>query len=126
MKKQSDDKFKGRKGQKLLKELNERIEQSLQQTDEHAAKSQEMELILRSIPDPEARLYFVESYAILDRHWNGIKDTGFLRLCAAWIRRKKETDMDRQKIEDMFMDVLPSEDMQKVRGISSDWKGQDR
>lgn len=109
--------YKGRKGQKLLRELNQKIEQLIGQCDEHAASSSEMELILRTIPDPNVRIFFLESLAMLDRFWSGIKTVGFLRLCADWIRRKKLTEMDRQKIEAMFMDILPSEEMQRVRAM---------
>lgn len=110
-----DRQFKGRKGQKRLKELNERIEQTLSLTDGHAAGSQEMEFILKSIPDPVTRLGFLESYRILDDFWGGIQSIGFIRLCARWIKGKKLTQMDRQKIDEMFLDILPTEEIQKIR-----------
>ena len=109
--------FKGRKGQKRLKELNERIAQSLSMIDEHAAKSTEMELILRSVPDPFARQAFVEMVRGLDDYWNGIRTCGFLRLCGEWIRRKKLTELDGRKIDEMFAEILPALEMQKVRAI---------
>ena len=111
--------FKGRKGQKRLKELNEKIDQYLQQTDEHAAKSPQMELIMRSIPDPLAREFFADRYRVLDQFWGGIKTMGFLRLCEGWIRRKKLTELDKQNIEDMFIDILPAEEMQRIRITSN-------
>ena len=109
--------FKGRKGQKRLKELNDRIEQTLSMTDEHARTSTEMELILRSIPDPFVRLSFAEAIKGLDDMWSGIRTPGFLRLCANWVRRKKLTELDGRKIDEMFMDILPAAEMQKVRAI---------
>lgn len=109
--------FKGRKGQKRLKELNDRIEQTLSMTDEHARTSTEMELILRSIPDPFTRLEFAEAFRGLDDMWHGIRTIGFLRLCGEWIRRKKLTELDGRKIDEMFMEILPALEMQKVRAI---------
>ena len=106
-----DKQFKGRKGQKRLKELNERIEQTLAMTDEYAAGSKEMELLLRSIPDPITRLSFVESVRVLDDHWKGIRTYGFLRLCAEWTRRKKLTELDGGKITEMVGEILPTEEM---------------
>lgn len=106
-----DKQFKGRKGQKRLRELNERIEQTLSMMDEHSAKSQEMELMLRSIPDPNVRLELAEACKRLDDHWNGIRTCGFLRLCAQWIKRKKITELDGRKIEEMASEILPTEEM---------------
>lgn len=103
--------FKGRKGQKRLKELNERIDQDLSMMDEHARTSSEMELLLRSIPDPNTRLRIVESIKKLDDHWNGIQTIGFLRLCAEWMRRKKLTELDGRKADEMVAEILPAEEM---------------
>lgn len=111
--------FKGRKGQKRLKELNERIEQTLSMIDEYAATSSEMGLLLRSIPDPVTRLGFVEACRVLDDFWSGIRTCGFLRLCAEWVRRKKLTELDGRKIDEMFAEFLPALEMQKVRAIKT-------
>lgn len=110
-----DNQFKGRKGQKRLKELNDSIEYQIRQTDAHAAETSEMELILRSIPDPNDRLYYVQKYRVLDHFWGSIKTVGFLRLAAAWIHREKATELNRQKIDEMFAAILPSEELQKLR-----------
>ena len=112
-----NNQFKGRKGQKRLKELNERIDSILKQTDDHAAKSPSMELIMRSIPDPLVKEYFVERYRSLDHYWAGMQTIGFLRLCEGWIRRKKLTTLEQQNIDEMFMDILPAEAMQRVRNV---------
>ena len=74
----NSDQFKGRKGQKRLRELNERIDRILGETNERYQSSDEMSFILRSMPDPMVRLWFVSAYRVLDRHWGGIKDYGFL------------------------------------------------
>ena len=111
--------FKGRKGQKRLKELNERIDGLLLQTDEYAAKSPEMEAILRSISDPLVKEYFVERYKTLDTFWGGIRKIGFLRLCVRWMKRKKITGLDRKFVDEMFMTVLPAEEMQQIRNAAN-------
>ena len=110
-----NNQFKGRKGQKRLKELNEKIDNHLQQTDEYARNSEEMQRILMSIPDPIMKEYFVDRYRVLDNYWGGIKTIGFVRLCDRWISRKKLTEMSRSEIDEMFADVLPAEEMQRIR-----------
>ena len=112
-----NNQFKGRKGQKRLKELNERIDSILKQTDDHAANSPSMELIMRSIPDPLVKEYFVERYRSLDHFWTGMQTIGFLRLCEVWIRRKKLATLDQQNIDEMFVDILPADAMQRVRNV---------
>ena len=111
----NSDQFKGRKGQKRLRELNERIDRILGETNERYQSSDEMSFILRSMPDPMVRLWFVSAYRVLDRHWGGIKDYGFLRLCQRWIQRKRLEEMSRPEAETMLSTILPAHEMQKVR-----------
>ena len=115
----NNDQFKGRKGQKRLKELNDKIEQYIRQTDEHAASSPQMELIMGSIPDPIVREFFADRYRVLDHFWGGVKTMGFLRLCETWIRRKELTELNKQNVEEMFIDILPAEEMQRIRITSN-------
>lgn len=111
----NSNEFKGRKGQKRLRELNGRIEQLLQATEPQYAGSPEMSYILRSLPDPYVRLYFAEAYHKLDRYWSGMKDYGFLRLCQWWIGQQKLTELNRAEVDAMLDRILPAVERQMIR-----------
>ncbi|MBQ6402097.1 MAG: hypothetical protein IJI20_07430 [Firmicutes bacterium] len=107
--------FKGRKGQKRLREINGRIDQLLQATEPQYIDSEELSYILRSLPDPLVRLYFAEAYNKLDRYWSGMKDYGFLRLCQWWISRNNLTELNRAQVDAMFNRILPAMERQMIR-----------
>lgn len=110
-----DNRFKGRKGKKRLREINEHIEQMLGETEERYVRSGEMQAILEAITDPEVKLYFVTAYHQLYRKWHGMKIYGLLRLCRRWMNAKKITELRKSDVETMLEDILPSEDLQAVR-----------
>ncbi len=107
--------YKGRKGQKLLRELNGKIEAILKSGPDMYAESPEMDQILQSLTDPQDKLYFLERFQSLDRIWSGTLNYGLLRLCVKWIRIKKLQSMTRADVDVMLRDILPAERLDQMK-----------
>lgn len=107
--------YKGRKGQKRLKEINAKTEQFFAKTDQRYMQSEEMKTILERLNDPLVKLYFARVFHFLDSSWQGTRTPGLLRLCRRWINTKNAGELTRDQIDAMLQDILPSDRMQQLR-----------
>lgn len=107
--------YKGRKGQKKLREINERIDQICADTIERYDAYQEMDQIRGHLQDPEVLLYFTECYQKLDMIWSGALNAGLLRLCGKWIRSRNIEEMTAGDVDEMLRELLPSDDWRRLK-----------
>lgn len=107
--------YKGRKGQKRLKEINAKTDQFFSRTDQRYMETEEMKAILDRLRDPLVRLYFARAFHHLDSSWQGTRTPGLLRLCRRWINAKNVAELTRETIDAMLQDILPSARMQDLR-----------
>lgn len=102
--------YKGRKGRKRLKEVQESIEQMHRETGGWYDDTEEMKGLEDLMPDPEVRLYFLKYFRDLDAMWNGVESYGFLRLCGKWTRQNQVLELDQPNIDAMLESILPSKE----------------
>ena len=114
-----DNRFKGRKGQKRLREINADIDRRLGETEQRYLQTEEMQAIMAVLGDVLVKQYFVTAYHALVRSWHGMKTYGFLRLCRRWIAAKKITELTRSDVDGMLQDILPQADLETVRQAMS-------
>ena len=108
--------YKGRKGRKLLLEINGRADQLKAGVDPLYADSKELAFIEELLEDPLDRLHFMEVFRDLDQEWSGTQNYGFLRLCVKWLRIRKPEVLTGAEADAMLRDILPEKEYSLVSG----------
>lgn len=100
--------FEGRRGQKRLKLIEKQKESILEEFTTEYENSKEMRFLREEVSwEGTAELMMAMAMRNVHFEWNGLRDLGFLRLCASWIKENKAEAMTAKDTETMIRGVLP-------------------
>lgn len=107
--------FKGRKGRKKLEALEQQIAKISDEFDNRYKDTREMKYLADEIKWLKTSyLVFLMGQKLVYFRWKGLRDYGFIRLCARWLADREITEPSPEQVVDMMEDVLPDELCRKL------------
>lgn len=102
--------YDGRRGYKRLKAIEKQTEKVLGEFKTEYEDSPEMKFLQGEIRwEGTSQLLLVMARRNVHFEWNGIRDYGFIRLCAKWIKEEGLTAMTPKAAAAMIRSILPEE-----------------
>lgn len=102
--------FKGRKGRKKLEALEQQINKISDEFDNRYEDTREMKFLKEDIKWLKTSyLVFLMGQKLVYFKWKGLRDYGFIRLCAQWLADKGIEEPAPEQVVDMLRDVLPDD-----------------
>ena len=102
--------FKGRKGKKKLEALEQQIATISDEFDNRYKDTREMKYLSDEIRWMKTSyLVFLMGQKLVYFKWKGLRDYGFIRLCAQWLASRGITEPAPEQVVDMMQDVLPDD-----------------
>ena len=107
--------FKGRKGRKKLEALDQQIQRISEEFENRYMHTREMKYISENVSwSRTSRLVFLMGQRLVYHRWRGLRDYGFIRLCAQWLETNRISEPTPEQVVDMMEDVLPEDLSRKL------------
>lgn len=107
--------FKGRKGRKKLEALEQQITKISEEFDNRYKDTREMKYLSDDIKWLKTSyLVFLMGQKLVYFKWKGLRDYGFIRLCAQWLANREIKEPTPEQVVDMMQDVLPDDLCEKL------------
>ena len=102
--------YDGRRGHRRLKAIEKQTEKVLNEFTTGYEDSPELRFLQDEIRwEGTSQLLFAMARRNVHFEWNGIRDYGFIRLCAKWIEEEGVATMTPKAAADMTRSILPEE-----------------
>ena len=120
--------FKGRKGRKRLEAIEQQISKITEEFDNKYENTREMKFLKDDIKWLKTSyLVFLMGQKLVYFKWKGLRDYGFIRLCAQWLSDRGIDEPSPELVVDMLRDVLPDDLCEKLgaqlKSVEFIWEG---
>lgn len=102
--------FKGRKGKKKREAIENEIVKLSEEFENRYLHTREMKYIEQNVTWMiTSRLVFLMGQRLVYFRYKGLRDYGFIRLCANWFERTGIDNPNPEQVVNMMMEILPEE-----------------
>lgn len=102
--------YEGRREQRRMRAIDKQIERLRGEFDNLYADTPEMRYLEEEIRwEDTSRVIFLLALRDTNFKWHGLRDYGFIRMCAQWIHMRKLQAVRAEDAVEMLKEILPSQ-----------------